>query len=129
MKPKLRRLQFFSDEDNGWLRVHRLDLHDLEIADKIGIYSSEHGDWIYLDEYVDAALYTRAAQENDWNLIIGFQDPKEYSLIQDMEPYRYDPRLQLGRGEKSLVPPGRSTKRIRDIRELRGINQESSKKG
>jgi hypothetical protein len=58
--PKFKALTFFTDGGHGWLKVPKKDLEKLGIADKITRYSYMNGDYAYLEEDCDLALYLRA---------------------------------------------------------------------
>jgi hypothetical protein len=53
----------FSDPGHGWVKVH-LDLIDkLGIADSITMYSFIRGNYVYLEEDLDAGTFITAAED------------------------------------------------------------------
>ena len=50
----------YIDPGHGWLKVPRKELHELGIADQITPYSYQRGDWVYLEEDRDWAVFTKA---------------------------------------------------------------------
>ena len=51
---------FFADPGHAWLRVKRAELVDLNIAGQITPYSYQHGDYVYLEEDLDAGAFLQA---------------------------------------------------------------------
>lgn len=60
MMLKKKTLHWFSDPSHGWLKVKKVELLKLRIADKISTYSYTRGDFVYLEEDMDATTYLKA---------------------------------------------------------------------
>lgn len=60
---KKKRFKFYSDPGHGWLAVKRQLLTDLNIADKISMFSYQKGKTVYLEEDSDAPIFIKAYGE------------------------------------------------------------------
>ena len=47
----------YSDPSHGWLKVQRKKVESLGIAARISSYSFQRGDWVYLEEDIDAGIF------------------------------------------------------------------------
>lgn len=70
---KTRNLRFIEDPGHGWLEVDKVDLVELEIANKISHFSyMDKGQGgithskVYLEEDCDAGIFIDAAKEAGW---------------------------------------------------------------
>lgn len=52
--------QFFSDAGHGWMKVKRSQLEELGIEKEISNFSYERGEFVYLEEDRDAAVFCNA---------------------------------------------------------------------
>lgn len=56
----MRKFKFHYDAGHGWLQVHLNDLHELGLAPAdFTKYSYRKGDWLYLEEDLDAGTFIR----------------------------------------------------------------------
>lgn len=55
--------QFFEDPGHGWLKVTHAELKQLGIATEISEYSFMRGDYVYLEEDMDANTFYEAKKE------------------------------------------------------------------
>jgi len=53
---------FYADPGHAWLKVSRKELEELGVADQISHYSYERGDFVYLEEDQDAAIFLDACK-------------------------------------------------------------------
>ncbi len=56
---------FYSDAGHGWLQVPKKELKELGIENKISGFSYERGDYVYLEEDMDASTYLNAVREQN----------------------------------------------------------------
>ncbi len=54
---------FISDPGHGWVKVPLSLLHDLCISREISTYSYRKGDFVYLEEDCDAAVFHQAYEK------------------------------------------------------------------
>lgn len=59
----MERIEFYTDDGHGWLRVDKGMLSKLGIAERISEYSYMNGSNVYLEEDVDAGIYIKAYEE------------------------------------------------------------------
>ena len=60
----MRKFKFHFDAGHGWLQVHLTDLHDLGLAPAdFTKYSYRKGDWLYLEEDLDAGTFIRSYEK------------------------------------------------------------------
>jgi hypothetical protein len=75
------------DPGHGWLKVERIELKRLGIADKISSYSYQSDGYIYLEEDCDMTTFVLAkralGEVCEWRTI--HQDP---APVRDYESYR-----------------------------------------
>ncbi len=84
-----RTLVFYSDPAHGWLRVERVDLAQLGIAQDITGYSYQSGEYVYLEEDQDATAYIDAAEAAGWKLSWTEKvEPHNMSRIREYARYR-----------------------------------------
>ena len=57
---KMETYTFYSDPGHSWLKVKISELVELNIQDKISIYSYINGEYAYLEEDCDAGIFLRA---------------------------------------------------------------------
>ena len=50
-------LKHFVDPGHGWYRVSREMLFRMDLLDKISSFSYQKGNWVYLEEDVDASIF------------------------------------------------------------------------
>ena len=81
----MKSLKVFNDDGHGWLQVKKADLEDLGIIDKISPLSRTDGDWVYLEEDMDAKTYLDALGTDD----VSFDEHYEKrSIVRDMGYFR-----------------------------------------
>lgn len=61
---------FYSDPSHGWLEVERAELEKLGVLGKVSGYSYQYGNFVYLEEDVDAGVFLNAKAEAE----PGFKD-------------------------------------------------------
>jgi hypothetical protein len=87
-----RKLTYYTDPGHGWLKVNRSDLDTLDIAHQITPYSYERGDYVYLEEDIDAQRYIDAAHAKGWIVTTRTNnEARNYSIIRTYE--HYSPRV------------------------------------
>lgn len=61
----------YTDSKYAWLKVPKVELMELDIADEISTHSKVLGDDVYLEACWDGTLFTDAKQEQDpyWNML------------------------------------------------------------
>ena len=59
----MERIEFYTDNGHGWLRVDEGMLSKLGIAERISEYSYMNGSNVFLEEDVDAGIYIKAYEE------------------------------------------------------------------
>jgi hypothetical protein len=57
------KLKYYTDPGHGWLAIKRKVLNDLEVADKITVFSYQKGQTVYLEEDCDAFLVMQKLSE------------------------------------------------------------------
>ena len=77
---------FFSDAGHGWLKVKRQELIDLNILDKITVYSYQKGAYVYLEEDQDAYTFINAFKER-----FGFKPQYKESVSNRSTIRSYEP--------------------------------------
>ena len=59
---KSQKYTFYADPGHAWLKVPRIELHKLGIADKISHCSYQKGLFVYLEEDCDAPKFIKAKE-------------------------------------------------------------------
>lgn len=108
----MRTLKFHSDAGHGWLAVKVGLLQDLGIIDQISTYSYIRGKTAYLEEDIDAGVFTQAYIAKFGRRFDIEESYKQYSNIRGYEPYTPE-RVRLAMGGRSG-----SAKKFFDIVEL-----------
>ena len=57
------KLKYYTDPGHGWIAIKRKVLNDLEVADKITVFSYQKGQTVYLEEDCDAFLVMQKLSE------------------------------------------------------------------
>jgi hypothetical protein len=57
------KLKYYTDPGHGWLAIKPKVLNDLEVADKITVFSYQKGQTVYLEEDCDAFLVMQKLSE------------------------------------------------------------------
>jgi hypothetical protein len=57
------KLKYYTDPGHGWIAIKRKILNDLEVADKITVFSYQKGQTVYLEEDCDAFLVMQKLSE------------------------------------------------------------------
>jgi len=56
----MRKFKFHYDAGHGWLKVHALDLLDIDLTpEDFSRFSYRDGEWLYLEEDLDAGTFIR----------------------------------------------------------------------
>jgi len=56
----MRKFKFYYDAAHGWLKVHKLDLYDVDLTpEDFSSFSYRDGEWLYLEEDCDASKFIR----------------------------------------------------------------------
>jgi hypothetical protein len=85
-----RKRNFYADGGHGWLKVTRLELIKLKIADKISGCSYQRGtENVYLEEDCDLSLYINAIKAIGDNLVTTEHFTNKTSKIRGYVSYRY----------------------------------------
>lgn len=64
-KIRVKTIKVFSDPGHSWVKVKRSELKELDILKDITKYSYQRGEFVYLEEDVDAGTYIKALKENN----------------------------------------------------------------
>jgi len=96
MKPQTS-YRYIQDPGHGWIEVPRSELDALEIAHRVSLYSYQLGRYCYLEEDVDAPLWTfaraaagRPIDPDD----LQHEHTSTNSPIRNLERYRPSPNLR-----------------------------------
>lgn len=108
----MRTLKFHSDSGHGWLAVKVGLLEDLGIIDKISTYSYIRGKTAYLEEDMDAGVFTQAYVAKFGKRFDIEESYKQYSNIRGYEHYTAE------RARLALTGRCGSAKKFFDIVEL-----------
>jgi hypothetical protein len=82
-------LTFYSDPGHAWLKAPRSYLNTLGIAGEITEYSYQKGEYVYLEEDLDASTFLNAARSCGWEVKIKESNARErLSLIRNYARYR-----------------------------------------
>ena len=57
------KLKYYTDPGHGWIAIKRKVLNELEVADKITVFSYQKGQTVYLEEDCDAFLVMQKLSE------------------------------------------------------------------
>jgi hypothetical protein len=88
MKQKTFTCTVYTDPGHGWFKVKRSVLHNLGIADKITSYSYQRGEWVYLEEDVDAFELHQALKQHGTTLRVVEKHTDKDSRIRSYERYK-----------------------------------------
>ena len=58
------KVTYYTDPGHGWLRVPYSKLEAVGVQDRISIYSYRRGDYVYLEEDLDAGNFLEAWKNN-----------------------------------------------------------------
>jgi hypothetical protein len=83
----MRTYVFYGDPSHAWLKVPRKDLAELKIEKQITHYSFIYGDYVYLEEDLDAYTFLAAAAINAWDLKIVEKYTDKSSKIRSYRSY------------------------------------------
>jgi len=59
----MKKYDWYSDPRHGWMKVKRAELIDLGIEKEITGYSYQRGEFVYLEEDLDAFTFMKALEE------------------------------------------------------------------
>jgi hypothetical protein len=92
-----RKFDFHTDAGHGWLKVHVRDLTDVALTvAEFSAYSYRDGEWLYLEEDLDAGTFIRQWETRVGALNIRHIDDGYDSPIRDL------PRLPVARRMSSV---------------------------
>ena len=83
----MKRYKFYADPGHGWLKVEKLDLAGLGIADQISEYSYVKGIYAYLEEDCDAPLFINTLGVKDFDSRVIYCRSNRDSRIRSYQPY------------------------------------------
>ena len=82
----MRKFRFHYDAGHGWLEVHINDLLDLQMSvGEFSTYSYRKGDWLYLEEDLDAGTFIKKFEAKFDYLSVHHIDDGYYSTIRDYD--------------------------------------------
>ena len=81
------RLDFFSDPGHGWLKVKRKLLFKFHLHTSITRCSYQYGEYVYLEEDLDAQLLLRTLEDNDIAFQIREHNTNRTSRIRGYERF------------------------------------------
>jgi hypothetical protein len=81
---KILKLKFYADAGHGWLAVKRKLVKDLNIHNKITLYSYQKGDTVYLEEDCDASLFMDVAKAAGYEVQV---DSRYYNKTHPIRSY------------------------------------------
>ena len=87
-------LKHFVDPGHGWYRVSRELLFRMDLLDKISSFSYQKGNWVYLEEDVDASIFFKRYKE----LFGELQIRVTTNISENMSSIRYYQPFQMGVG-------------------------------
>ena len=105
MKPQTS-YRYIQDSGHGWIEVPRTELDALEIGHRVSLYSYQLGPWCYLEEDVDAPLWTfaRAAAGHPVDPDdLHHEHTSKNSPIRNLERYRPSPNLRALRASQTAA--------------------------
>jgi len=82
----MRKFKFYYDAGHGWLQVHLKDLQDINLGtyDFSG-FSYRNGDWLYLEEDLDAGTFIRQWERYNNTFDVVHIDDGHDSPIRNLE--------------------------------------------
>ena len=80
----------YSDPGHGWLKVSKKLLTELNIADKISSYSYQRGDFAFLEEDCDLAVFFEAMSVKGETIEYKYQIGNKTSRIRNYDSYKYE---------------------------------------
>ena len=77
------KLKYYTDPGHGWIAIKRKVLTDLEVADKITVFSYQKGQTVYLEEDCDAFLVMQKLSEKGITVIFDRKHTNNRSPIRN----------------------------------------------
>jgi hypothetical protein len=77
------KLKYYTDPGHGWIAIKRKVLNDLEVADKITVFSYQKGQTVYLEEDCDAFLVMQKLSEKGITVTIDRKHTNNRSPIRN----------------------------------------------
>ncbi len=83
----MKRYKFYADPGHGWLKVSKLELAILGIADQISEYSYMRATYAYLEEDCDAPLFINVLGVKDFDSRVIYCRSNRDSKIRSYQSY------------------------------------------
>ena len=90
----IKTIKHFQDPGHGWYKVSRKLLRKMNLLDKISSFSYQKGNWVYLEEDVDASIFFTRYKE----LFGELQIKVTTNISENMSSIRYYQPFQMGMG-------------------------------
>lgn len=84
---KILKLKFYSDPGHGWLAVKRKLVQELNLLNKITLYSYQKGDTVYLEEDCDASVFMDAAKSAGYEVLVDQRHTNKTHPIRSYERF------------------------------------------
>lgn len=89
------KIQHYCDAGHGWIKVSRKALENLNLLEKINHYSYQRGDYVYLEEDCDAALYLDCLDKAGIKYQLIHTHSDKTSKIRGYDNFKLTPPLKL----------------------------------